>query len=88
MARRRWSTRCVEVGAPYYPGMLPRSRRLTSMTMTEKGYRIRCAHCRKEFESLGLRCCSPACERCYREAQDNRAVMAEVGIEPAAKRLR
>jgi hypothetical protein len=76
----------VEVGATYYPGMPPRSRRFTSMTMTEKGYRIRCAHCRKEFESLGLRCCSADCERRYREAQDNRAVMAEVGIEPASKR--
>jgi hypothetical protein len=56
------------------------------MTLTEKGCRIRCAHCRKDFESLGLRCCSANCERSYREAQDNRAVMAEVGIEPAAKR--
>jgi hypothetical protein len=50
------------------------------------GYRIRCAHCRKEFESRGLKCCSVECERRYREAHDNRAVMAEVGIEPSAKR--
>jgi hypothetical protein len=76
----------VEVGAPYYASVFSRSQRSISMTMTEKGYRIRCAHCRKEFESLGLRCCSADCERRYREAQNNRAAMAEVGIEPAAKR--
>jgi hypothetical protein len=76
----------VEVDAPYYPGMFPRGNHFTAMTMADRGYRIRCAHCRKEFESLGLRCCSAECERRYREAQDNRAVMAEVGIEPSAKR--
>jgi hypothetical protein len=76
----------VEVGAPYYASVFPRGHRSTAMTMTEKGYRIRCAHCRKDFESLGQRCCSPECERCYRDSAANRATMAEVGIEPAAKR--
>jgi hypothetical protein len=66
--------------------MFARGHRFISITMTEKGYRIRCAACSREFESLGLGCCSAECERRYREAQDNRAVMAEVGIEPAAKR--
>lgn len=50
------------------------------------GFYIHCAGCQKEFESRGLRCCSAACERRYRERQDNLAVMAEAGIEPAAKR--
>jgi predicted nucleic acid-binding Zn ribbon protein len=50
------------------------------------GYFIRCAHCGKEFESKGLRCCSADCERGYRGRKDNLAIMAEVGIEPAAKR--
>jgi len=51
-----------------------------------KGFYIDCANCRKEFESLGLRCCSIECERSYRERQDNLAVMAQAGIEPKAKR--
>jgi hypothetical protein len=76
----------VEVGAPYYAGMFPRHHSSTTMTMTEKGYQIRCASCHREFESKGLRCCSPECERCYRERQENLAVMAEVGIEPAHKK--
>ena len=74
----------VEVGAPYYAGVFPRSS--TTMTMTKKGYRIRCASCHREFESKGLRCCSPACQRGYRERQENLAAMAEVGIEPTSKR--
>ena len=50
------------------------------------GFHITCAGCQKEFESLGLRCCSPDCERHYREHQDNLATMAEVGIEVAPKK--
>lgn len=29
---------------------------------TRHGFTIRCAHCGQEFESHGLRCCSPKCE--------------------------
>jgi hypothetical protein len=47
---------------------------------------IDCVNCRKEFESLGLRCCSIECERSYRERQNNLAVLAEAGIEPKARR--
>jgi predicted nucleic acid-binding Zn ribbon protein len=51
------------------------------------GFRIPCAHCRRDFESLGLRCCSTECERRYRERKDNLAIMAEVGVEaPPPKR--
>jgi hypothetical protein len=50
------------------------------------GFYIRCAGCQKDFESRGLRCCSTACERRYCERQENLRVMAEVGIEPSAKR--
>jgi hypothetical protein len=56
------------------------------MRPTSGGFTIRCASCRREFESKGLRCCSPECERCYRERQENLAVMAEVGVEPSSKR--
>jgi hypothetical protein len=51
-----------------------------------QGFLINCAHCSKQFDSKGLRCCSKECERAYRDRQDNLAVMAEVGIEAAAKR--
>jgi hypothetical protein len=47
---------------------------------------ICCAHCKREFASIGLRCCSTDCEQRYRERQDNLRLIAEVGIEPSAKR--
>jgi predicted nucleic acid-binding Zn ribbon protein len=53
------------------------------MQETAKGLRIPCAHCRRDFESLGVRCCSIECERRYRERKDNLAIMAEVGMEAA-----
>jgi hypothetical protein len=51
-----------------------------------EGCIIRCAECQQEFESRGLRCCCTTCEQRYRERQDNLRLMAEVGIEPSAKR--
>jgi hypothetical protein len=51
------------------------------------GFYIACKHCNKEFESLGLRCCSTDCERSYRESQERRAVLKEVGIEPTSRRM-
>jgi hypothetical protein len=56
------------------------------MKATASGFRISCAGCQKEFESLGLRCCSSGCERRYRERVENRAIMSEAGMEPATKR--
>ena len=56
------------------------------MKKGSNGFYIDCAHCRKEFESFGLRCCSPECERGYSEREHNLAVMAEAGIEGATKR--
>jgi hypothetical protein len=50
------------------------------------GFKIACAHCRKDFDSKGLRCCLVECERAYRQREENLAVMAEAGIEPKAKR--
>jgi hypothetical protein len=57
-----------------------------SMKRGSSGFYIDCAHCRMEFESLGLQCSSIECERSLRERQDNLTVMAEAGIEPKAKR--
>jgi hypothetical protein len=62
-----------------------RYRDARPMKSGSKGFYIACAHCRKEFESLGLRCCSAECERTHRERRDNFAVMAEVGIETSRK---
>ena len=45
------------------------------MQKTADGFKISCAHCRKDFESKGLRCCSGECERSYREREANLAVM-------------
>ena len=56
------------------------------MRMGPKGFYVDCAYCRKEFESIGLTCCSVECERIYRERQNNLAVMAQAGIDPKAKR--
>jgi hypothetical protein len=42
--------------------------------------------CQCEFESQGLRCCSMECERRLQERAENMALMAEVGMEPKAKR--
>ncbi len=58
----------------------------TLMQRTAAGYMIRCAGCGKDFESKGVHCCSVDCERRYKERQENLALMAKVGIEPAAKR--
>jgi hypothetical protein len=63
-----------------------RDRASNEMRIGATGFRIPCAHCGREFDSRGLRCCSTNCERAYRERQDNLAIMAEVGIEPATKR--
>jgi hypothetical protein len=56
------------------------------LSKTVNGFKIVCAHCRKGFESKGLRCCSPECERAQREREVNLAVLAEAGIEPKARR--
>jgi hypothetical protein len=56
------------------------------MKPTRDGFKITCPSCQQDFESKGLRCCSDKCERRYRERQENEALMAEAGMEPAIKR--
>jgi hypothetical protein len=53
-----------------------------SLPQSGDGFRIECKGCRKPFVSRGLRCCSPECERSYREQLDIKSTMAEVGMEP------
>jgi hypothetical protein len=49
-----------ELGADYYACMLGRTP--IAMKRTAPGFKIACAGCQKDRESLGLRCCSDACE--------------------------
>jgi DNA-directed RNA polymerase subunit M/transcription elongation factor TFIIS len=51
------------------------------MTVSADGFLIDCRSCKKPFVSKGLRCCSPECERQYRERETIAATMAEVQAE-------
>jgi predicted nucleic acid-binding Zn ribbon protein len=62
-------------------------RETYQMKRTREGYIIPCAHCRKDFDSKGLRFCSKECETGSRQRADNLAVLAEAGIETKAKKL-
>ena len=50
------------------------------------GVSLPCRGCGRQFVSKGLRCCSVACERQSHERDANSALMAEVGMDLAAKR--
>lgn len=58
----------------------------TPMRRGSEGWYVTCPGCGSEFESQGLRCCSTKCERRLEERAENMALMAEVGMEPKAKR--
>lgn len=64
-----------------HPGYLP-----APMRMGPHGFFIICAGCGNTFESRGLAYCKPECSRAHRERQENAKLMAEAGMEPAAKR--
>ena len=49
------------------------------------GVSLPCRGCGRQFVSNGLRCCSVACERQSHESDANAALMAEVGMDLAAK---
>ena len=80
------SPRCRDFYDDGVPGHDHDWRRPKLGPMSHLAFRIDCACCSKTFDSKGLRCCSTGCERSYRERDANLAVMAEVGIEPSAKR--
>jgi hypothetical protein len=64
------------------PGYLPS----TPMQRGQEGWYITCPGCGREFESNGQRCCGADCEERLCEHAENMALMAEVGMEPKAKR--
>src|SRR5262245_34263157 len=50
------------------------------------GFAVTCPGCNTEFTSLGLRCCSPDCERAYRERQAAIKEAAQIGHAAKPKR--
>jgi hypothetical protein len=60
--------------------------RLYGLPIGTHGFVINCAACGGDFDSKGLRCCSPECERKHRDRQENAKAMSAVGMEPAEKR--
>jgi hypothetical protein len=74
----------LEVGSKLYQRL---GFSCTPMRRGSHGFYIACKHCNKEFESLGLRCCSTDCERAYRESQERLTVLKEAGIEPSSRRM-
>jgi len=71
-----------DAGSRYKPVEIA-SRHNDGQTMGKRGqgFAVTCPGCDKEFTSLGLRCCSPECERRYRERRE-----AIKGQETKAKR--
>jgi hypothetical protein len=57
-----------------------------SLPKGPQGFYINCLGCDRRFDSKGLRCCSPECERKYREREQARAVMAEIDMDAPVKR--
>jgi hypothetical protein len=77
----------LEVGTSYYATVFPKGFKFTPMRRGSEGWYIACKNCNKEFESKGLRCCTPECEKAYREKEGRQATMKEAGMEPATRRI-
>jgi hypothetical protein len=73
----------VVAGPPGTVGIRPYAR---DLPISGQGCLIPCRNCQKQFISRGLQCCSPECERKYREGLDIEATLREVGAEAAPKR--
>jgi hypothetical protein len=85
------STNCraaYDEGFPAYQPVVVRYTWLDGrpMPISGDGFLIACRGCGKDFTSRGSRCCTPECDRKFRERQETAAVMAEVGMERAVKR--
>jgi hypothetical protein len=85
------SPRCREAYDNGFPAYDPAYTNKTnprwySLPMGRHGFLIPCAGCGKEFDSKGLRCCSPACERRYRGRSESEDLMTEVGMDKPVKR--
>jgi hypothetical protein len=60
--------------------------RLYSLPIGRNGFLIHCAGCGQQFDSTGLKYCTPECGRRDRERRENAELMAEAGMERPAKR--
>ena len=69
------SARCREAYDAGFPQYAP-PKIAYSLPRGRHGFLIGCAHCRKQFDSKGLRCCSVECERAYRNKQELDAELA------------
>ena len=82
------SQRCrssFDAGAPAYEARIP--ARLYSLPLGRNGFLIHCAAgCGQQFDSTGLKYCTPECGRRDREWRENAELMAEAGMERPAKR--
>jgi ribosomal protein L24E len=76
----------IEVGSLTYAELLDRRRPGEVLRRSYDGVLLACRGCGRQFVSKGLRCCSAACEHRLHEQAANAALMAEVGMEVAAKR--
>jgi hypothetical protein len=80
------SPRCREAydaGLPSYdpPYANKSNPRWYNLPMGRHGFIIDCAGCGKRFDSKGLRCCSPACERSLGERGEIERLKAEAGVD-------
>jgi hypothetical protein len=75
-----------DAGIRYRPAEVDRHSDGRTMAKRGHGFAITCPGCEKEFTSLGLRCCSPACERTHRDRQDAIKEAAQIGHETKPKR--
>jgi len=75
---KRWKVVAPADGEPGYM--------LRPMRMGKEDFLVACAHCRREFDSKGWRCCLAECERSYRAKESRATVMAEADMELPTKR--
>jgi predicted nucleic acid-binding Zn ribbon protein len=55
------------------------------LPLGKRGFLIECAGCSKAFDSKGQWCCSPECERAYRDRGAIEKLKAEAGVEFQSK---
>jgi hypothetical protein len=77
-------TAWIVVAGP--PGTVGTRPHALDLPIRGDGCLITCKGCQREFVSKGLRCCSPECEKRYRERLEIEATLREVGAEAAPKR--
>ena len=81
------SMRCraaFDAGLPAFKS--PNQDGLYSLPVGLSGFYVECPQCRTRFESHGMRCCSPECERTLSKRHEMEAELAAVGMRISSKR--